>query len=159
MLCPFTVGTTSGNATKLSNPANVKSGWSIANNAVSKTVEGIRLWHTSNKLEIRLISVGLTYASAYLITAPNNFDTTQWHHYAVTRKNGTIYVFIDGAIIFTVSDSHSLLFANQVAVGGYFEGAGSTVPNAQSRNTWYDDLFIAEYCKWDSEFDPTAITY
>lgn len=158
MVCPFTVGTTTGLATALSNPENIATGWSIDKKNIAKTVEGIRIWFTNSKLQIRLISTDLSTGSAYNVTFPSNVSTTDWHHYAFTRKAGVFRFLFDGVVIFTLNTKDNMKFADQLTIGAYFEDTVG-FPNKGAWNQFIDDLFFAEYCKWDSAFNPNLITY
>lgn len=160
LISPFTVGTSSSNATQLQTPTNVASGWTVVRQQISKQVQGMRMWFSAQgTLQIRLINKTLANGSAYTVTLPASVDTTQWHHYALTRTGSTIRFFFDGAVIFTLSNTSNIRFDTQISIGSYFSSAGDTVPVQTGRGNYFQDLYIAEYCKWDSAFDPNEITY
>ena len=75
----------------------------------------------------------------------------KWHHFVITRKNGTIYYFIDGKIEGTY-DSTSIedYFVN---TNGY---ELCIVNGAESGYQAYldDIVVIKDQCLWSSEFDP-----
>ena len=75
----------------------------------------------------------------------------KWHHFAITRKSGTIYYFIDGKIKGTY-DSTSIedYFVN---TNGY---ELNIVNGAESGYQAYldDIVVIKDQCLWSSEFDP-----
>ena len=161
-ISPFKVGTTSGtmSATGYGSPANVKSGWSVSRDTgVNKTTEGIRIFWSSDKFHIRCVTSNLNYGAVYNATPPSGFDATAWHHFAVTRKDNILRLFVDGEMIFSAEVTPALFFNTQVAFGAYYANAGDTSARAGSYLCDYDDLFIAEWCKWDSNFDASAIQY
>ena len=158
----FTSASGDSSITGFGNPANVKSGYTVSAAKAAKAVTGFRTWFKSSDgtFEIRICGASATYGRNYDITAfPTGFDTTAWHHYAFTRKNGTIYVFIDGEVIFTIACSVALLFNSQASLGGLFNTVGQTTPANTSYGNYFDDLYISDWCKWDSDFDISAITY
>lgn len=138
--------------------ANQKSGYSIAHAGGNKEVKGFRCPFLSSKWSIRLIDPTETYVSTFNVTMPSGFDSTQWHHYAITRSGTDIYVFVDGEIIFTATSSYELLWASQCSIGGYYATVGQTLPQS-SYGSSFDDVYIAESCKWTANFDPAEITY
>lgn len=159
-ISPYIYDNTSGEASTLGNATNVKSGYSVTYSTVNKNMKGCRVSYVGQKIQIRLITTSLSYGRNYTITPPSSYDSTQWHHWAITRKSGTLRFFIDGEVIFELSTSSNLLFNTLVSFGGYFDSAGATTPTGYSSYPVYlDDLYIAETCKWDTDFDPSAITY
>ena len=162
---PFSVmkqaSSSTANATQLSDPVFVKTGWSLSQKkTVQKGLVALRISHVSQLLNIRLHSSDGTYGSNYQISLPNDISTLIWHHYALTRKNDTLMFFFDGELIFTVTTSINVAFPNQIAIGNDFANVlNSENLTAVGYSDMVDDLYIAEFCKWDSNFDPTSITY
>ena len=140
--------------------SNVKSGWSVTKSSISKHYVGSRMGWESNKFMIRIVNGNNTYAANYQVTPPSSFDTTQWHHYALVRKVDNNRFFIDGETIFVFSGNLGFGVSNQLCVGGLFtESNNSTSVSSANYSTIVDDLFIAEYAKWTSDFDPDNIVY
>ena len=161
-ISPFKVASTSAIAdpTGCGDASNVKSGYTVTKDGrIGKGTEGIRIFWSSDKFQIRCITSDLAYGANYNVTMPTGFDATQWHHYAVTRKDNTLRFFVDGEVVFTATMTLALFWNTQVAFGGYYANAGDTSATQGSYRCYYDDLFIAEWCKWDSSFDPSAIAY
>lgn len=75
----------------------------------------------------------------------------KWHHFAITRKSGTIYYFIDGKIKGTY---------NSANIKDYFVNTNGyelcIVDGAESGYRAYldDIVVIKDQCLWSSEFDP-----
>lgn len=150
-----------GSASDFGTLTTVKQGWSCSKSATTLKYKGVAFRYISSKLKVFIFSAeDDTYGKGIECTPPSSFDSTQWHHYALTRKGTTIYLFIDGEIIFTLSDvSFPVYIANQVSVGSAFNETSSGGINSYAYGSLVDDLYIAESCKWDAAFDPTAITY
>lgn len=156
--CAYVVGTSTADLPAIGTATNVKSGWTVTDNGVNAKVQGIRLGHfTSSGIANRFVNSTDTKGSNFLCVYPNTFDTTAWHHYAWTRKNNTVRFFVDGEIIFTFTTSDAILFNTQTTLGGWYDN--NTAASYPTNKSCYDDLYIAESCKWDDEFDPTTITY
>ena len=158
----FAAYTGSSSTTALSSlgvATNIKSGWTVSGDSVNKSNNGCRIatW-SSGKISVRLVNSASTAGKNYLCTPPSSVDSTTWHHYAITRKDGTVRFFVDGEVIFTVSTSAALRFPSQCTIGGYYD-TSNTLVTPPSSKSWYDDLYVAEFCKWDSDFDPSTITY
>ena len=116
----------------------------------------------SHKLIFRFSNSDLTASGQIALSYPTGIDTTQWHHYALTKENGNVRFFFDGELIATAVTSETTIYnAAQVAISANFGTAAGTkntiqqMPNGEKMQ----DLYIAEWCKWTSSFDPTAITY
>ena len=78
---------------------------------------------------------------------------------AVVRNGSTLMVFVDGDKIFDAQVTESLCFADQVSVGGYWEYTDGTSLENNTFGNYFDDLYVAEHCKWTASFDPSAIVY
>ena len=155
------VGTSTSNYSKISGLADVKSGWSVSTVNVAKKFSGSRIGWESNVINVRIINKAATYATNFKITPPSSFDSTEWHHFALTKNTDKDRFFIDGNLIFTFSASVPG-FSDLFTVGGLFK---ETVAEATELNTgstadgYFDDFYIAEFCKWTSNFDPYTIVY
>ena len=149
-------------------PTNVKSGWTVVDGNPTLKYRGPRITFSNyayEPIQGRTLYVDLYFADNTCIQAihrpPTDFDTTVWHHYAITRKNGVIYFFVDGEIIWTVTNNKVVVTPDQIVCAGGFGTTSATATTiSQSGNGSYmDDFFIAEYCKWDEEFNPAEIMY
>ena len=129
----------------------------------NKAYSGVRLGTVSQQLYFSLTNEAANAGGAYSIVPPSAFDSTQWHHYALTRSNGTIYYFVDGNLICTVplASSVALYTSDSITIGNLLKEDTNTptiVPYPYS--SYHQDLYIAVgYCKWTSNFDPSNITY
>lgn len=155
----YTGGSAGSTLSSLGTASLVKSGWSVTSENVNHSNKGCRIasWGSS-KLGTRLVNSATTAGRNYECTPPSSFDSTTWHHYAITRKDGMVRFFVDGDVIFTVSTSATLLFPTQCSLGGYYD-TSNVIQTPTGNKSWYDDLFVAEYCKWDDTFDPATIAY
>ena len=115
-----------------------------------------------SKIHFRMFNQALTKSSDFAITVPNTHDFKEWHHYAITRKNNTVRVFVDGELVASATTTETTAYAaNQIALTAYFGSSAATASDitATGRGELVQDLYIAESCKWESNFDPTAIVY
>lgn len=143
--------------------SNIKSGWSVARAKANKKYAGIRIGMVEQKFYISLSNSAGTSGAVYNITVPSGFDTTQWHHYALTRSGTTLYYFIDGNLIFNIvlSASTSLYSSNTISIGNVINESSSTPAIVNyPYSTYHQDLYVAVgFAKWTSDFDPTIIIY
>ena len=161
-MCFFKYLNTSAVGSVLS-ASNIKSGWTVeaqTRGNTTNTYYGFRLVYDSSKIALAFFGTD-NKAGNFRITPPSSVDTTQFHHHAFTRKGSTIRYFFDGNVIFETTYSGTLAFPDQITVGSSFwaEDARKTEMHAWSYSDIVDDLYIAETCKWESDFDPTSITY
>ena len=151
----------STNISSSSSATIVKSGWSVTQTSVNKNLGMFRLTWQSASLVLRFLNIDRSKGAEYQFAPPSGFINYEWRHYAITRKNGVIRLFVDGEVIATIQNSERLYFPDQFALGGNFDE--NTVDSSNliqtSYGNYFDDFFVAEYCKWDSNFNPTAITY
>ena len=143
----------------------VASGWTVDVAAGgSASYAGIRIGYSSGIMYLSVWKSDLNNAKVVRATMPQDFDTTQWHHIALTRSGANLYYFVDGELIYTVNiGANSQLYsANQVAVGSWFNttSGDDTNMSASGGSEYVDDLYInVGTCKWTSDFDPSAIVY
>ena len=151
----------SGTTSTIISPTIVKSGWtSSVAQSISNSYKGVRIGFASSKFIIALFTT--TGKAMYCnLSLPDTVDTSAWHHYAITRKSGTIRFFFDGEVICTATLSDEIYFPDQVCLGNLFGTEASTASQMTKTSLvgYYDDLYIAESCKWESSFDPTDIEY
>ena len=143
-------------------PSNVASGWTVKKEQNTSTLKyrGIRFAYINGSMKQTFHATDNTGID-YNIDLPSGTDLTQWHHYALTRKNGVLRFFFDGAVIYSINYTKTIVFADQVCIGNNW-GTTSATKSQLTQNgasDYVDDLYIAESCKWDSAFDPSAITY
>jgi len=70
-----------------------------------------------NRLVLASNSAGI---AGYGTTA---FTADTWQHWAVTRQGSTTRGFIDGALVWTVTDSRTLASSTQYSIGAVYDGA------------------------------------
>ena len=148
----------------------VDSNWFVEKQGITKKYAGIRLGMyatsagtiTGSVPQISFINSALSKGCKFQIQPPNDFDTTQWHHYAFTRSGDVLYYFVDGTLIFTATlpSGAELYSSNYITVGNFIaENTNNSVaPYAYS--AYYDDLYVnVGTAKWTSDFDPYSIVY
>ena len=102
-----------------------------------------------------------SYASTGIVSA------STWHHFALTKKSGTIYFFYDGLILKTITEgnytpktiSASPGFQYRMIIGNNYAITPGLNPNNQTLNTYYDELRIGAKCKWTAPFTVPAYPY
>lgn len=138
-------------------------GWSSAKNSgPTNKYRGVAIRWVSSLPNYYVYSSESNNGVRIIVTPPSSFDDTQWHHYALTRHDSTIYFFIDGVLINTLTDAtEAVYFPDQISVGNAFGESASSVKtrSAYGYSFTVDDLYIAESCKWTSNFDPSSIVY
>lgn len=163
---PFTFTTYVNSSTPgtryFSNLTSVKTGWVISQDAAKNTYAGLSIYGATNNRYIKFTAhtQSLSASSQLNIQGPSGTDTTQWNHYAFTRKNGLFRVFFDGEIVATATTEDTTIYnAGKVAVSTNFAQTSpydiQQMPNGEK----LQDLYIAEFCKWEDNFDPATITY
>lgn len=157
----YSSASTSYSTTGFGTGAVDATGWSLANSTLTKKQRGIRIRIISDGgIDLLLSDTGNSNGRIYNLTYPSTFDTTAWHHYALTRKNSTMYFFVDGVQIMHATVSASIKFGSKIALGSYFDiesSAGALVQTGYG--SYFDDFYVSEFCKWTSAFDPSAIVY
>lgn len=136
-------------------------GWSVAQTALTKKQRGIRIRvATSGGIDLLLSDTGNANGRIYSLTYPSTFDTTVWHHYALTRQNNVMYFFVDGVQIMHATVSASVKFGTKIALGSYFDIESSSGALMQTGyGSCFDDFYVSDFCKWSEAFDPSAIVY
>jgi len=83
-----------------------------------------------------------------------------WHHYAVGRKNGVIYLFLDGAVVASVNHSATIGFGADLTIGGYQDARNNGGLGYSSLNGYLDRLRIyKDRCLSTTNFTPLTDLY
>lgn len=147
-----------------SNLTAVATGWTVSQSGASNKYAGITIYgNTSNRYTVLTMhSADLTKSGQLQIKMPSTVDTKEWHHYAFTRKDTTLYFFFDGVLTATATTAITTVYsAAQIGISTNFTQTEESadviqqMPNGEK----LQDLYIAEFCKWETDFDPTAIEY
>lgn len=141
---------------------NLASGWTADVTAVeSARYKGLRFHTISGKLAISLFASDGTNRARVTLTPPGTLDWTVWHHYALTRENGIIRLFIDGNLICNFTYNKALYFNTQVTTAGAFKADADNPSDTITFTVpaYVDDIFVADYAKWTTAFDPASIMY
>lgn len=135
--------------------------WNYTKYNISLKYPGIAIYYASGKLNLTFVNSTLTKSNCIALTPPSGFTTTAWHHYALTREGNTFRFFVDGNIIMTMVSSQSIYQTDQVCVGSLFDQTAQTATDLMnmSYSDIIDDLYVAESCKWNANFDPLTIEY
>lgn len=112
--------------------------------------------NSNGGLGISLYSNNLNLARA---TIANDISTTtistissQWNHYAVTRKNGVAYLFVNGALM-----KSGEWTVNCVSTNTYIGVDGDA---ANAKFTGYIDEFrVSDTARWTADFTPPTLPY
>lgn len=156
-----TIGTSTSAYTAMGNHSNVKSGWSVTKANIQKRFGGSRIGWESSVINVRVMNNDRTRAANFKVTPPSSFDSTQWHHFALTVNSDYDRFFIDGEMIFQFG-AWSINFSDQFSVGCLFKETladATEINTASTVDVYFDDLYIADSCKWTSDFDPYTIVY
>lgn len=148
----------------------VNTDWLVEYQGVTKKYAGIRLGMygtstgtiTGSVPQVSFMNSALTKGAKYQIKPPNDFDTTQWHHYALTRRGDTLYYFVDGDLIFTVALPSGTEFysSNYITVGNFIAETSANTVAPYPYSAYFDDLYVnVGSAKWTADFDPFAIVY
>ena len=140
--------------------------WSDVTNVqatIGDSYRGVRVIYLDNNNHL-CISLSMANENKCIyanLIMPETIDTTLWHHHAITRNRGVIRYFFDGIQIFHIDNSNPIYFANQVCLGNSFGETQITSSERQPTTTsdYFDDLYITNFAKWTSNFDPADITY
>lgn len=141
--------------------------WSVYKEKITKKYCGIRMgmWvlgsHQSAP-NITITNAENTNGAVFVTVPPSSFDSTQWHHYALTRSGDTLYYFVDGTLIYTVSlpSGVELYTSNYITVGNFMSENSQNTVSPYPYSAYYDDLYVnVGTAKWTSDFDPYSITY
>jgi hypothetical protein len=111
----------------------------------------IHLWKTSSStasLKLGRSNVGYQSTCAFSST---NFIDSNWHHLAITRASGVVYMFIDG-VAQTVTGS-----ANTTSYT--FSASTTCIGSQNGTNQWYAGYLqniriLNDVCLWTSNFTP-----
>lgn len=76
----------------------------------------------------------------------------EWNHVAVVKANGTMYFFLNGAVIYSLANSASYGFPsgkiNVCAQGGLY-----------CFNGYIDELRVSNVARWTAAFTPPSVSY
>ena len=147
-----------------SNLVAEKTGWNISQYGASNKYAGLSIYgNTSNRYVIITAHSGDLVKSGQLqIQMPSSIDTKEWHHYAFTRKGTKLRFFFDGELAASADTNITTVYnAAQVAISSNFtqSSAQSDVIQQMPNGEKLQDLYIAEFCKWETDFDPDTIEY
>lgn len=81
-----------------------------------------------------------------------------WQHFAVGRKNGVLYLFLNGKLVGTAPYTDVFGFDNVLAIGGYYDAriGGQTYAGF---NGYIDRLRVYNACAATSDFTPLMTPY
>lgn len=156
---------TSASATNVSNiisSVSTSGGWTADTSGLtSARYKGLRFQTNTSRLMVSMFSADENTRCSVMLTPPSGFDYAAWHHYALTRKSGKVRVFIDGSIICSFTYNKAVYVNNQITTCAAFRADENNPSDLVTfaYNTYIDDLFVSDYCKWTSEFSTSSIVY
>lgn len=95
-----------------------------------------------------IIEFGQANSYSALITKTPGFVSNKWAHYALVRKSGTVYWFVNGILCATALGTSNMT-VNQFAINARY-GSGSFPGKA----AYYDEFRISNIARWTSNFTP-----
>lgn len=75
-----------------------------------------------------------------------------WYHIAVVRSGINLYLFVDGSLKATASDSSNVN-------GTTFYVGNSTIPGTSPMNGWIDEFRVSKVARWSSSFTVPSVPY
>lgn len=115
---------------------------------------GVALFYENGYMRVRLHNAKFTHALTAGISVSLKTD---WHHFALCRKNGVLMLFYDGKMAITANIEDAIYFPDQIAIGcGFLEtGAdtAATLNTANISNVCVDELLIDDaVCLYTADF-------
>ena len=88
-----------------------------------------------------------------VLSVSNTLTAGSWHHWAVCRSSGTLYLAWDGAIIGSVANTTDWITAG----ANWVWGINGYSKAAQNYGLWYlDACSIVNYARYTADFTPPA---
>jgi hypothetical protein len=94
-----------------------------------------------------IIQFGAATTAVPLITNAPGFVLNKWAHYALVRKSGIVYWFVNGILRTTISGA-SNISVNQFVINARY-GSGAYVGGT----AYYDEFRISNIARWTSNFN------
>lgn len=113
------------------------------------------LWLNYNNLYFSVPSgtSGSVIASSGAIVTNN-----AWHHFAVGRKNGVLYLFVDGNLVASVAYTGTFGFDNILTIGGLYDARIGGKSYA-GFNGYIDRIRVYNACAATRSFTPLRTAY
>lgn len=116
---------------------NVNSGFQISINATTKYLD-----------------VGINGVATVISYLWSSVALNTWYHIAATRSGNNWYLFIDGVLVATGTNSSSLA-QNALSIGSSSNASPSSVLTG-----WMDEIrWVKGTCDWTSDFTPPKLAY
>lgn len=129
--------------------------WTLNNNSGRYVYEGYSIsWNTS--LSVCWESADETTALMVSLTPVNGWNQ-EWHHYAITRKDSTIRIFVDGKAIATAEYADELYSSNRMFIRSYLNNSGVITGGY---GFCMDELLIDDKtCRYTADFEVPTVPY
>lgn len=95
---------------------------------------------------------------AILVTASTACTNNAWYHHALGRKNNTLYMFLNGAVVATATLNGTFGFGASMNIGGYADSRISGATYA-GFNGYMDRWRVYNKCLYTTAFTPGAGLY
>lgn len=93
-------------------------------------------------------------AHQLILTSSIAITNMAWHHCAIGRKDGILYLFINGKVVGSVAYADTFGFGTRMAIGGYFDGRTPNQLAYSGLNGYMDRLRIYNRCLTTTDFVP-----
>jgi hypothetical protein len=104
---------------------------------------------------VSLKSSGAVEFAGGAILTSSAVTTGAWHHIAVSRAAGTVYLFVDGALAASAADTTTYqLGTSRPMIGGSGSSEGT-----EALTGWVDELRVSNVARWTAAFTPPAAAY
>jgi hypothetical protein len=121
------------------------------------TVTGLQgLWLNYLRLSFTMPSgTGGAVVAQSTVLAQNN----AWQHFAVGRKDGKLYLFLNGKIVASATYTDVVGFDNVLGIGGYVDGRLGTQASYAGFNGYLDRVRVYNTCLATKDFTPLVTPF
>jgi hypothetical protein len=93
-----------------------------------------------------------------VVQSPTPTANNAWNHYAVGRKDGVVYIFVNGVLKASTNYTETFGFDDNMVIGG-FQDARITNGSYSSFNGYIDRVRIYNKCLTTETFTPLTTSY
>jgi hypothetical protein len=120
---------------------------------------GLHFWGTSDLYPVLNITDGGTSSKRW-VTGNVRLTNEAWYHHAIGRKDGRIYLFVNGKLVGTAAELYTnpFGFGPYLNIGNYWDGRNGG-PGYSGINGYMDRLRMYNKCLTTSDFTPLTTPY